>query len=229
MKFIDNFITNWFVNRIKLGKTLFLWSIGYIIIPIEVICAFTCVILPENSIWIIPWAFVIIFTIFVSRVLFSYEDSLDCIKVKRCIDYTFMPFDSWKDINPDSWEWGNLDYTGYGMDIIQGVRTKKLNLEHKNQFGYIIFREWDRWDYYYIYFSFLDYLKFKRFSKKIDKQKELLWEENRINWITQKETNTLKTILNKAQNEIDELRKQSCEELNKGSNIVKNVCENLKG
>ena len=143
-----------------------------------------------------------------------------------------MSFDYWKDIyslNPDSWEWGALDYTGYGMNIIQAIRTKRLKPKYKSFQGYTVYSDWYRHDYYYIYFSFLDYQKFKRFSKKINKQKELVWEENRINWITQKETNTLKTILNKAQNEIDELRKQSDDELDKGSNMVKDVCENLKG
>ena len=224
MKFIDKFITNWFVNRNKLNKSLYLESIGYVIIVTEVICTFACIILFENSIWGIPWFFIITLTIFILCPLSSYEDSLQCIG--RGIDYTLMPFDSWKDIyslNPDSWEWGKLDYNIYG-EYIEGIRTKSLKEGVENLHIYFSF---ERWNYYYIYFSFLDYHKFLKFSKKIDKQKQLLKEQNISIRAAKKETDTLKSILNKAQNEIDELRKQSCDELNKGCDTVKSVSENL--
>lgn len=227
MKFIDNFITNWIVNSAKLKKSTHLGSIGSIIILLEIICTFSCVILLKNSIWIIPGIFVVIITFFILLCVFcDYDDSLDCIR--KNLDYTLMPFDSWKDIyslNPDSWEWGEIGYDIYG-EYIWGIRTESLKKEVENL---CIGWSFDRWNYYYIYFSFLDYHKFLKFSKKIDKQKQLLKEQNISIRATKKETDTLKSILNKAQNEIDELRKQSDNELNKGSNMVKDVYENLKG
>lgn len=227
MKFIDNFITNWIVNSAKLKKSPHLGSIGSIIILLEIICTLACIILLKNSIWIIPGIFVVIITFFILLCVFcDYDDSLDCIR--KNLDYTLMPFDSWKDIyslNPDSWEWGEIGYDIYG-EYIWGIRTKSLKKEVENlRIGW----SFDRWNYYYIYFSFLDYHKFLKFSKKIDKQKQLLKEQNISIRAAKKETDTLKSILNKAQNEIDELRKQSCDELNKVVVWYKNVNENLKG
>ena len=224
MKFIDNFITNWIVNSAKLKKSPHLGSIGSIIILLEIICTLACIILLKNSIWIIPGIFVVIITFFILCVFSDYDDSLDCIR--KNLDYTLMPFDSWKDIyslNPDSWEWGKLDYNIYG-EYIECIRTKSLKEDVENL---CIGWSFDRWNYYYIYFSFLDYHKFLKFSKKIDKQKQLLKEQNISIRATKKETDTLKSILNKAQNEIDELKKQSCDELNKGCDTVKSVSENL--
>ena len=226
MKFIDNFITNWIVNSAKLKKSPHPGSIGSIIILLEIICTLACIILLKNSIWIIPGMFVIIITFFILCAFSSYDDSLDCIR--KNLDYTLMPFDSWKDIyslNPDSWEWGKIGYDIH--QYIKGIRTKNLKLEYKSFQGYIVYNECYKYDYYYIYFSFLDYFKFKKFSKKVDKQKELLKEQNISIRAAKKETDTLKSILNKAQNEIDELKKQSCDELNKGCDTVKSVSENL--
>ena len=224
MKFIDNFITNWIVNSAKLKKSPHLGSIGSIIILLEIICTLACIILLKNIIWIIPGIFVIIITFSIFCAFSNYGDSLDCIR--KNLDYTLMPFDSWKDmysLNPDSWEWGKLDYNIYG-EYIEGIRTKSLKEGVENLHIYFSF---ERWIYYYIYFSFLDYHKFLKFSKKIDKQKELLKEQNISIRAAKKETDTLKSILNKAQNEIEELKKQSREELNEGSNMVKDVSENL--
>lgn len=146
------------------------------------------------------------------KVIFNAD--LDDINEKRKEECTKMDFDKWYDIfclNNEKW---NLDCLPYCR--VDTTRQK---------FGEIIITS-NYWNHnycvknIYVDFGFIGNLKYSRWRHKYLKNKKTQETQER-------EVKNLKFILESAQEDIEILKKQSKEEINKATEITKKVKENL--
>ena len=144
-----------------------------------------------------------------------FDADLDDINEKRkneeCVK---MDFDKWYDIfclNTKKW---NLGYLPYCM-------IDKRNYRHGDM---IVTSSWDLSCFnsknIYIDFGFVGNLKYSRWRHKYLKDKKTQETQER-------EVKNLRLILESAQEDIEILKKQSEEEINKATEINKKVKENL--
>jgi hypothetical protein len=146
------------------------------------------------------------------KVIFNAD--LDDINEKRKEECTKMDFDKWYDIfclNNEKWNLGCLPYCR-----VDTTRQK---------FGEIIITS-NYWNHnycvknIYVDFGFIGNLKYSRWRHKYLKNKKTQETQER-------EVKNLKFILESAQEDIEILKKQSKEEINKATEITKKVKENL--
>jgi hypothetical protein len=144
-----------------------------------------------------------------------FDADLDNINEKRKgEECTKMDFDKWYDIfclNNEKWNLGCLPYCR--------VDTTR------QRFGEIILTS-NYWNYnygvknIYVDFGFIGNLKYSRWRHKYLKNKK-------TKEIQEREVKNLKFILESAQEDIEILKKQSKEEINKAAETTKKVKENL--
>lgn len=146
------------------------------------------------------------------KVIFNAD--LDDINEKRKEECTKMDFDKWYDIfclNNEKWNLGCLPYCR-----VDTTRQK---------FGEIIITS-NYWNHnycvknIYVDFGFIGNLKYSRWRHKYLKNKKTQETQER-------EVKNLKFILESAQEDIEILKKQSKEEINKATEITKKIKENL--
>lgn len=146
------------------------------------------------------------------KVIFNAD--LDDINEKRKEECTKMDFDKWYDIfclNNEKWNLGCLPYCR-----VDTTRQK---------FGEIIITS-NYWNHnycvknIYVDFGFIGNLKYSRWRHKYFKNKK-------TQEIQEREVKNLKFILESAQEDIEILKKQSKEEINKAAETTKKVKENL--
>lgn len=146
------------------------------------------------------------------KVIFNAD--LDDINEKRKEECTKMDFDKWYDIfclNNEKWNLGCLPYCR--------VDTTR------QRFGEIIITS-NYWNHnycvknIYVDFGFIGNLKYSRWRHKYLKNKKTQETQER-------EVKNLKFILESAQEDIEILKKQSKEEINKATETTKKVKENL--
>lgn len=144
-----------------------------------------------------------------------FDADLDDIKEKRkyeeCVK---MDFDKWYDIfclNTKKW----------GLSSLPHCRINKCNYKH----GDVVFDNYWSPDYFnakdvFVDFGFIGNLKYSSWKRNYIKSKE-----NRE--ANEREVKNLKLILESAQKDIEALKKQSEEEINKAAETSKKVKENL--
>lgn len=146
------------------------------------------------------------------KVIFNAD--LDDINEKRKEECTKMDFDKWYDIfclNNEKWNLGCLPYCR-----VDTTRQK---------FGEIIITS-NYWNHnycvknIYVDFGFIGNLKYSRWRHKYLKNKKTQETQER-------EVKNLKFILESAQEDIEILKKQSAEEINKAAETSAKVKENL--
>lgn len=146
------------------------------------------------------------------KVIFNAD--LDDINEKRKEECTKMDFDKWYDIfclNNEKWNLGCLPSCR-----VDTTRQK---------FGEIIITS-NYWNHnycvknIYVDFGFIGNLKYSRWRHKYLKNKKTQETQER-------EVKNLKFILESAQEDIEILKKQSKEEINKATEITKKIKENL--
>lgn len=144
-----------------------------------------------------------------------FKADLDDINEKReREECTKMDFDKWYDIfclNNEKWNLGSLPYC-------------RLDTT-RQRFGEIIITS-NYWNHnycvknIYVDFGFIGNLKYSRWRHKYLKNKK-------TQEIQEREVKNLKFILESAQEDIEILKKQSKEEINKAAETTKKVKENL--
>ena len=145
-----------------------------------------------------------------------FDADLDDINEKRKHEEcTKMDFDKWYDIfclNTKKWGLGCLPY----------CRTGKHNYMHGDVV--VLSKYWDLDSFctkdIYVDFGFIGNLKYSRWRHKYLKNKK-------TQEIQEREVKNLKFILESAQEDIEILKKQSEEEINKAAETSKKVKENL--
>lgn len=144
-----------------------------------------------------------------------FKADLDDINEKRkCEECVKMDFDKWYDIfclNTKKWNLGCLPY----------CMIDKRNYRHGDM---IVTSSWDLSCFnsknIYIDFGFVGNLKYSRWRHKYLKDKKTQETQER-------EVKNLRLILESAQEDIEILKKQSEEEINKAAETTKKVKENL--
>lgn len=145
-----------------------------------------------------------------------FNADLDDIKEKRKQEEcTKMDFDKWYDIYC-------LNTKKWGLGCLPHCRTGKHNYMHGDVV--VLSEHWDLDAFctkdIYVDFGFIGNLKYSRWRHKYLKNKKT--QETQ-----EKEVKNLRLILESAQDDIEILKKQSAEEINKAAETSKKVKENL--
>lgn len=145
-----------------------------------------------------------------------FKADLDDINEKRkCEECVKMDFDKWYDIYC-------LNTKKWGLDCLPHCRIGKHNYLHGDVV--VLSQHWDLDSFctkdIYVDFGFIGNLKYSRWRHKYLKNKKTQEAQ-------EKEVKNLKFILESAQEDIEILKKQSEEEINKAAETSKKVKENL--